>query len=215
MLVATKFLAAKLHSLYAKESESEILERSELKSNILPPTPQPWMPYLMASISLVMVVRSNFCNRDFLTNHRFSMALRSGEFPVQSITFNFAFLKIVFTFSDERHGTISYRNFLPPPGNAFLISGMTFLSITSMSLYKFIIPSIGINESTTEKLKLHPNIFLTSFSSSLQWAGLNCSRFLILINLLCFLGRKSDFHLKTSLFPVFYNPISRLFFTYS
>jgi len=43
-LVATKFLAAKLHSLYPEESE--ILERSDLESAILPLTPQPWMPYL-------------------------------------------------------------------------------------------------------------------------------------------------------------------------
>jgi len=46
VLVATKFLAAKRHSLYVKESESEILERSELDSDILPPTPLHWMPYL-------------------------------------------------------------------------------------------------------------------------------------------------------------------------
>jgi len=157
------------------------LERSKLESDISPPTPQPWMPYLNDGlISLVMVVQSNFCNRDFLTDHKFSMGLRPGEFPGQSITFNFAFLKIVFTFSDERHGTISHWNFLPPSVNAFLISGMAFLSITSMYLYKFIIPSIGISKATTEKLKLPQNIFLVSFTSSLQWAGLNCSRFLIL-----------------------------------
>jgi len=41
-----KILVAKLHSLYVKKPESEILERSELKSDILPPTHQPWMPYL-------------------------------------------------------------------------------------------------------------------------------------------------------------------------
>jgi len=46
--------------------------------------------WMMASISLVMVVRSNFCKRDFLIDHKFSMGLRSGEFPVKSITFNFA-----------------------------------------------------------------------------------------------------------------------------
>jgi len=39
-------MVAKLHSLHFKESGSEILERSELESNIFPPTPQPWMPYL-------------------------------------------------------------------------------------------------------------------------------------------------------------------------
>ena len=61
---------------------------------------------------------------------------------------------------------------------------MAFLSITSMYLNKFITPSIGISETTTEKLKLSQNIFLASFPSSLQWAGINCSRFLILINLL-------------------------------
>jgi len=106
-------------------------------------------------------------------------------------------------------------NFPPPSGNAFLISGVAFLSITSIYLYKFLIPSIGISEATTEKLKLPQNIFLGSFTSSLQWAGLNCSRFLILINLLCFPGTKNDLHLKTALFPVFYSPIFRLFFTYS
>jgi len=37
---------------------------------------------------------------------------------------------------------------------------MAFLSITSMYLYKFIIPLIGISEATTEKLKLLQNIFL-------------------------------------------------------
>ena len=36
LLVATKLLTAKLHSLYVKEPESEILERSD----ILPPNPQ-------------------------------------------------------------------------------------------------------------------------------------------------------------------------------
>jgi len=55
VLVATKYLAAKLHSLYVKKPESGTLERSELEgklqtseleSDILPPTPQPWMPYL-------------------------------------------------------------------------------------------------------------------------------------------------------------------------
>jgi len=40
VLVASKLLTVKLHSFYVKQSESEILERSE--SDILPPTPQPW-----------------------------------------------------------------------------------------------------------------------------------------------------------------------------
>jgi len=80
-----------------------------------------------------------------------------------------------------------------------------------MYLYKFIIPLIGISEASTEKLKLRQNIFLGSFTISLQWAGLNCSRFLILINLLYFPGIKNDFHLKTALLPVFYSPIFRIF----
>jgi len=40
----------------------------------------------MASISLVMVVPSNFCNQDFVIDHRFSMRLGSGKFPSQSNT---------------------------------------------------------------------------------------------------------------------------------
>jgi len=161
---------------------------------------------MMASISLVMVVQSNFCNQDFLTDHKFSMGLRSDEFPVQSITFNFASWK---------SSSLFHWNFLPPSGNAFFISGLAFLSITSMYLYKFIIPSIGISEATTERLKLPQNIFLASIPRSLQWAGLNCYQFLILINLLCFAGRQNDFHLKTPLFPVFYTPLLRLFFEHS
>jgi len=69
----------------------------------------------MASISLFMVMQSNFCNRDFVIDHKFSMGLRCDEFLGQST--NFCFLKIVFTFTDERHGTRSYWNF-PPSGNA-------------------------------------------------------------------------------------------------
>jgi len=53
VLIATKFLVAKLHLLYVKESGSEILERSELESNILPPTPQPWMLYLNDGLYLL------------------------------------------------------------------------------------------------------------------------------------------------------------------
>jgi len=46
--------------------------------------------WMMASISLVMVVQSNFCNRDFITDNKVSMGLRSGKFPRQSIACNFA-----------------------------------------------------------------------------------------------------------------------------
>ena len=58
----------------------------------------------LASISLAMVVQYNYCNQKFFTGHRFSMGLRSGEFPGQSNTFNFCYLKTVFTFLVERHG---------------------------------------------------------------------------------------------------------------
>jgi len=67
--------------------------------------------WIMTSVSLVMVAQYNFCNQDFVIAHKFSMGWRSGEFPGQSITFNFCFLKIVFTFLDERHGTTSCWNF--------------------------------------------------------------------------------------------------------
>ena len=90
VLVATKLLAAKLHSLYVKKWESEISERLEWKFwkgrswsqtfylRLRNPECHSWM---MASISLVMVVRSNFCNRDFFIDHKFSMGLGLGEFP--------------------------------------------------------------------------------------------------------------------------------------
>jgi len=125
----------------------------------------------MASISLVMVVQSSFCNRDFLIDHKFSMGLISGKFPDYSNTFNFCFLKIVFTFSDERHGTTSCWNFPTPSGNVFLISGMTFLLITTMYLYELITPSIGISEATPEKLKLPQNLFLGFLATSLIEMG--------------------------------------------
>jgi len=90
VLVATKFLDAKLHSLYVKESESEIWEgRSWSQTFYLRLRNPGCHTWMMASISLVMVVRSNFCYRDFLTDHKFSMGLRSGEFPGQTIAFNF------------------------------------------------------------------------------------------------------------------------------
>jgi len=38
----------------------------------------------MASVSLVMVVKQNFSNRDFVIDQKFSMGLRSAEFPDQS-----------------------------------------------------------------------------------------------------------------------------------
>jgi len=72
------------------------------------------------------MLHSNFCNRDFIIDHRFSMGLRYGEFLGQSK--NFCFLKVVFTFTDERHGARSYRNF-PPSENTLLISRMLFFQL--------------------------------------------------------------------------------------
>jgi len=72
-----------------------------------------------------MVVQSNFGNRDFVIDHKFSIYLRSGEFPGRSNTVNLSFLKIVFTFFDERHGTRSFGNIPPPSGSALLTSVMT------------------------------------------------------------------------------------------
>ena len=41
----------------------------------------------MASMSLVFVVQFSICKRDFKIDQRFSIGLRSGEFPGQSKTF--------------------------------------------------------------------------------------------------------------------------------
>ena len=76
-----------------------------------------------------MVVKLNFCKLDFVIGHKVFMGLRSDDFPSQSYTFNFRFLKIGLTFSDERHRARSYWNFPPPPGNALTISGITFFQL--------------------------------------------------------------------------------------
>jgi len=59
----------------------EILKGLELEPDILLPTPQPWMPYLNDGLYYLGHGGANFCNRDFLTDHKFAMGLRSGEFP--------------------------------------------------------------------------------------------------------------------------------------
>jgi len=61
-------------------------------------------------------------------------------------------------------------------------------------------PSIGLSEPVPEKLKLPKTSFGDVLHTSLKRAGLNCSPFLILTNLLCFLERKIHFHLKATLF---------------
>ena len=65
-----------------------------------------WWPL----VGLVMVVQSNFCNRDFVIHHKVSVEVRSGIFPGQSNTINFCFLKTVFAFSHQRHWARFYWN---------------------------------------------------------------------------------------------------------
>jgi len=68
---------------------------------------------MMASISLVIDLQSNFCNREFFIDHTFSMGLTSGEFLRQSNTlYIFACWKssLLFQMKDTRHYRIG--NFL-------------------------------------------------------------------------------------------------------
>jgi len=113
------------------------------------------------------------------------MGWRSGEFPGQSITFNFASWKSSSLFQMKDTGQYPIGIFLHHQEMPFLY--WLFSLITSIYLYKFIIPSISISAA---KFKLPQNIFLGFFTSSLQWAGFNCSRFLILINPLYSLEQK-------------------------
>jgi len=43
---------------------------------------------IISSVSLVMVVKYDCCNRDFLIDHKFAMVLKSGDIPGQSNTYN-------------------------------------------------------------------------------------------------------------------------------
>ena len=57
------------------------------------------IPYLNDGLyQLVMVAQSSIFNRDFVTDHKFSMELRYSEFPDQSNTYNLCFLIIAFNF---------------------------------------------------------------------------------------------------------------------
>jgi len=90
-LVATKLLATKLHSPMLRSRSRKFWKgRSWSQTFHIRLRNLGCHTLMMVSISLVMVVQSNFCTRDFLTDHKFSMGLWSGEFPGQSITFNFA-----------------------------------------------------------------------------------------------------------------------------
>jgi len=172
VLVATKFLSPNyIHFMLRSRSRKFWKGRSWSQTfhfRLRNPGCHTWM---MASISLVMV-QSNFCNRDFLTDYKFSMALRSGEFPGQSITFKFASWKSSSLFQMKDAGQYLIGIFLLHQEMPFSYLEWLFSQLhTSMYLYKFIIPSIGISEATTEKLKVPQNIFLASFASSLQWVG--------------------------------------------
>ena len=117
VLVATKLLAAKLHSLYVKESEWEIWKvrswsrnfervgvgvRHFTSDSATLDAILEWWPLL----AWPWWCNRKGCNRDFLTDHKFSMGLRSGEFPDQSITFNSAFWKSSLLFLMKDSGNI-------------------------------------------------------------------------------------------------------------
>jgi len=134
----------------------------------------------MASINLIMVVQSSFCQWYFTINHTFSIGLRSGEFPGHSKTFTFCFMKNSFTFFDSRHGARSCWNIPPPSRKVTLMCVMIFLWITSMYLPEFIIPSTGTSVPTPQKLKQSRNIFFgVCFDTWLKWPGLSFSPSLI------------------------------------
>jgi len=182
VLVATKFLAAKLHPLYVKESE--ILERSELEwkfwkgwswsqtfyLRLRNPGCHTWM---MASISLVVVVRSMFCNQDFLIDYKFSMGLRSREFPGQSITFNFACWKSssLFQMKDMRQYPMGISSTI----RKCLSHILNRFYFNCINVFVWIHHTLNWRKwsyCTIEKLKLPQNIFLVSVTSSLQWQDL-------------------------------------------
>ena len=70
------------------------------------------LTWVMASISLVMVVWSNFCNRDFLIDHKFSMGLRSGVFPANLSYLIFASWKSSSLFQMKDTGQYPFGIFL-------------------------------------------------------------------------------------------------------
>jgi len=148
-----------------------------------------------------MVVQSNFCNRDFLIDHKFSMGLSSGEFPHQSITSNFASWKSSSLFQMKDAGQYPIGIFLHHQEIPFSYPEWLFSQLH---------PCICTNSSYLNwhkwsyhwKNETSPEHLLDSFTSLLQWAGRNCSRFLVLINLLCFPGKKG-LSSENSTFSVF------------
>jgi len=122
---------------------------------------------MMTYISLDMALQSNFCNRDFVYDHKFSMRLRSGEFQqkyletpfldIPGFQDNLTHSSSLFQMNTWDNMLLKFSSIRKSP--LPLISGMDFLSITSVYLYKFIIPSIGRSEPTPEKLKMPQTIF--------------------------------------------------------
>jgi len=76
LLVSTKLLTARLYSPDIKESESEILERSD----ILPPTPQPWLYvwYLVCAFHRVMSAIIRYLEVYFWTEISFEKSIYKG-----------------------------------------------------------------------------------------------------------------------------------------
>jgi len=106
--------------------------------------------WLMAFISLIMVVQSNFCNWGCVMDHKFSMGLRSGEFPSQSNTFNFVLPENCLNlFRRNTRGKIRLEySFTIRKCSPHVWNDYSFIYDTSMYLFEFIILWIRISETT-------------------------------------------------------------------
>ena len=76
-------------------------------------------------MSLIFEMLSSFCKRNFKIDQKFSIGLRSGEFPGQSATFITASLKTFFTCLHVWHGARSYWNTPPRSGKALRMLRVT------------------------------------------------------------------------------------------
>ena len=93
-----------------------------------------------------------------------SIRLRSGEISGQSKTFVATSLKTFLTCLDICHVARSCWNTLLPSGKAFCMSQVTLRLINLMKQAEVIIPSIGVNVPTPEKLAQLQNIFAGGIS---------------------------------------------------
>jgi len=156
----------------------------------------------MTSISLAMVLQSKFCNRDFLIVHKFSMWLRSGEFTCQPITSNFASWKSSSLFQMKDTGQCPIEIFLHHQEMPFSCLEWLF-SPLHRCIY---INSSYLNWHQCSyywKTETSPKQLFGFFASSLQWAGFNCSRFPILINLVMFPWNKKWLSSESTTFSGF------------